>query len=401
MIFRIDKKKYLFNFFWILLFLFLIVFPKGGIKIHDIPITWGYILLSIFSSLLLLRKSYLTSKQNIFILLSLLPFQIYSLISISINGIENIGFAISFFLGFFIFPLIFFLILSEYIQNIDLNFFLKILKKALFFLASFGIFLFFYKIFFGKLLEIPFLTINYHDKGLIETMKCIDRGNFLKLISTYNNGNLYGICILMFMPLYNHIEDSFFKRSVVKLSLILTLSRTVWAGLIISEFFFDFFIKKNKSYSFIKFVISSSFLITIFIFIGNILDKNISWFLDPTLGNRINEVNSEYHLLANGPFKYIEEMLYNGIFSTFGLVGLVLFILGFFSPIFIYLIKIRETNESTINKTIFWGLVTYLIVSISDSAILYIPILVIYWFLASMLTNRKNLKNYLQFQKIL
>lgn len=389
-----TKKSSFFNFFVGLLFLFLIVFPKGGIKINNIPLTWGYCCLGIITLFVLIRKKYQIKKEHILILISLIPFQIYSLSSLYINGIEDVGFTISFFLGFFILPFIFLFIFSEYIENLNLNFLFKIFKRSIFFIASYGIFLFFYKIIVGSLLEIPLLTINYHDKGLIETMKFIDRGLLLKLISTYNNGNLYGVCLLMFLPLYNHLENSFFKKSIVKFSLLLTLSRTVWIGIIISEFFYDFFIKKNKIYSFFKFFVSTGIFIGIILFLAKKMNWNIDWFLDPTLGNRINPNYFQIHLFSDVSFKYIEEMLYNSILNIFGFIGLTFFILGFFSPIFIFVIKLFKTQESTINKSIFFGLLTYLIVSISDSAILYIPTLVIYWFLSSFLMTLKfEIKN--------
>ncbi len=390
MISNLDKKSTRLNFFVGLLFLFLIIFPKGGIKINNIPLTWGYALLGLISVIFLIRQRYIIKKEHIYILLTLIPFQLYSLISIYINGIENIGFTISFFLGFFILPFIFLFIFSEYLENLNLDFFFKFFRRSLLFIASYGIFLFFYKIIMGTLFEIPFLTINYHDKGLIETMKFIDRGFFLKLISTYNNGNLYGVCALMFLPLFNYLENNFIKKAIVKLSLLLTLSRTVWIGLIISDFFYYFFIKKNKSLSLFKFFISASILILLMLFLGKMMDWNINRYLDPTLGDRLNSNYHKIQLLSEGPFKHIEEMLYNSILHIFGIVGLIFFIFGFFSPISIFLLKLSKNKESTLNKAIFFGLLTYLIVSISDSAILYIPTLVIYWFLSSFLMTSKK-----------
>lgn len=385
MISNIDKKHFLFNFIAGILFLFLVVFPKGGIKIFNIPFTWGYMLLALISLMLLIRKKYSIKKEHAYILISLIPFQLYSFISIWINKIESMGFAISFFTGFFVLPFIMLFVFSHYIQNLDPEFFFKIFRKSILFIASYGIFLFFYKIIFGSLIEIPLLTINYHDKGLMESVKSIDRGIFFKLISTYNNGNLYGICILMLLPLYNYLEKSCLKRSIVKLSLILTLSRTVWFGLIISEFFFAFFIKKNKAVSLIKFVLSCCFFLAIILVLAKKMNWDISWFLDTTLGNRINGNALEIQLLSSpSPFRHIEEMLYNGILRIFGIAGLIFFIIGFFSPLFIFLFKLPKNQPAAFNKTVFIGLLTYLIVSISDSAILYIPVLVIYWLLSSL-----------------
>ena len=53
----------------------------------------------------------------------------------------------------------------------------------------------------GKFIEIPFLTVNAGDYGTLESTKHINRGGYLKLISTYNNGNVYGVATLILLPL--------------------------------------------------------------------------------------------------------------------------------------------------------------------------------------------------------
>jgi hypothetical protein len=276
-----------------------------------------------------------------------------------------------------------------------LDYFFKILKRSIFFIALYGIFLFFYKIFTGSIFEIPFLTINYHDRGLLESIKSIDRGTFFKLISTYNNGNVYGICILMFLPLYNYLEKNKLKRSIVKLSFLLTLSRTVWIGLIISEFLYNFFIKKNKSLSFIKSTISICISIIIIIFLGKLMNIDISWFFDPTLGNRLNPEYFDIKLFSHIAFEHIEEMLYLSILHIFGVVGFIFFIIGFFSPIIIFTLKNYMKKIANINKVIFLGLINYFIISIADAAILYIPTIAIFWFLSTFLfTNKKVNSNF-------
>jgi hypothetical protein len=390
-----KSKSSIFNFCVLILTLFLIVFPKGGIKIKAIPLTWGYLLLGLTSFIIILRKHYFIRKEHIYTLLMLIPFQIYSLISISINGFTKIGFMISFFIGFFVLPFIFLFIFSEYIETLNLDYFFKILKRSIFFIALYGIFLFFYKIFTGSIFEIPFLTINYHDRGLLESIKSIDRGTFFKLISTYNNGNVYGICILMFLPLYNYLEKNKLKRSIVKLSFLLTLSRTVWIGLIISEFLYNFFIKKNKSLSFIKSTISICISIIIIIFLGKLMNIDISWFFDPTLGNRLNPEYFDIKLFSHIAFEHIEEMLYLSILHIFGVVGFIFFIIGFFSPIIIFTLKNYMKKIANINKVIFLGLINYFIISIADAAILYIPTIAIFWFLSTFLfTNKKVNSNF-------
>ncbi len=371
--------------------LFLVVFPKGGIKFKNIPITWGYVFLAIISLSLLFKKKYFVRKEHIYSLIALLPFQIYSLLSIYINGYQHFGFFISFLVNFLFLPFIFFFIFSEYIENLDLKYFFKIFKRSILFISSYGIFLFFYKAISTTLFEIPLLTVNWHEKGLIEKIKCINhRGVFLKLISTYNNGNIYGICLLMFLPLYNYLEKSISKKSIVKLSLILTLSRTVWVGFIISEFFSYFFIKKNKQKSLIKFCISLfCFTLIILIFAKFYLHQPLQWYFDKTLGGRLLNKSISMNFFSTLAFIYIEEMLYLSILNTFGFLGFLLFIIGITFSLFNYLLKNINKEKSVIDKSIFFGLLTYLIISISDSATLYLPVMAFYWFLSSFLQTKK------------
>ena len=371
--------------------LFIVVFPKGGIKHHNIPITWGYALLALISFTLLLRKRYSIRKEHLYILLALLPFQIYSACSLFINGIENIGFAFAFFVSFFCLSFIFFFILSEYIENLDILYFFKILKRSVFFIACYGIFLFFYRYFVGSLLEIPLLTTNYHEKGVIETTKFIhNRGLFLKLISTYNNGNIFGLCLLMILPLYNYIEKNIFKKNIVKLSLIFTLSRTVWIGLVISEFFFSFFIIKNKHKSLARFFMTTLIVITIIVFFSKYIQRPISWYFDKDMGGRVKDYYFIISFLSHIPFAHIAEMIYFSVLYIFGFLGLVFFIISMFSPIALFALKNIKNNLSNVDKCIILGLATYLIVSFSDGAILYLPVMAFYWFLSSFLLSRKE-----------
>lgn len=389
---KLVKKKSILEILTILLILFLIALPKGGFRINYMPITWGYLFLGIISFFCLFRKKYILKKDRIYLLLFMIPFQIYSLISITINGIENIGFAFSFFISFFFLPFIFLFVLAQYIDSLEIDFFFKILKRSILFVATYGILLFFYKLFFGKFFEIPFLTINFHERGLIETTKSSDRGTLFKLISTYNNGNIYGLSILMLYPLYSLLEKKFFKRFIVFLSLILTLSRTVWIGLIISEFLYRFFIKKDKLASFFKYFFSLIFFLICIFLIFEKMNYPIDWFYDKTLGNRINPAFFDLKIFSSKPFCFIEEMQYFSILNIFGFTGLIFFIIYLFSPVYLYFFKNRKKSISQIDKSILSGLVSYLIISFGDGAILYIPIMAFYFFLSSFLFKEKNLK---------
>ncbi|MBI5272756.1 MAG: hypothetical protein HY861_02090, partial [Chlamydiia bacterium] len=81
-----------------LLWLFLLVFPKGGFKIGGIPITWGYLLIAITCSIALLRNKLSIRTARLEMLALLLPFQIISTLTFITNGIEDLGMTLSFLL---------------------------------------------------------------------------------------------------------------------------------------------------------------------------------------------------------------------------------------------------------------------------------------------------------------
>ena len=238
--------------FIVLLTLFLLFFPKGGIKVLEIPVTWGYLFLFLVALGCFLTKRLIFNKKGLFCLLALIPFQMISLLTILVNGQVHLGYFFSYLIHFFILPVLFFLIFPCYMDKNAIEVLFKWIKHGVYFIAIYGLFLFVYKIAMGSFIEIPFLTVNYHDINELEYGKCIDRGGVFKLISTYNNGNLYGVCVLMLLPLYNTLETSFWKKWIVKSSLILTLSRTIWIGLVVYELINYFLGNRKALYKFIK-----------------------------------------------------------------------------------------------------------------------------------------------------
>src|SRR5690606_38415621 len=102
-------------------------------------------------------------------------------------------------------PPVILLVLGIHMDRLDLRPLLRALRAAVLLVSVYGIFLFFYKLLTGSFIEIPYLTVNAGDVGEMEG-KSIDRGGIFKLISTYNNGNVYGISMLILLPLYAYLE---------------------------------------------------------------------------------------------------------------------------------------------------------------------------------------------------
>lgn len=277
------------------------------------------------------------------------------------------------FIGFFFLPWSCFFLFSSYLESLDFLKLCHLLKKGIFWLASYGIFLFFYKFFTGSFIEIPLLTTNLHDFHLLEE-KHIAREGFFKLIATYNNGNLYGISLFMLLPLYRLLEKRGYRKIIVIFSLILTFSRTIWIGL-----FFYFLLRRPTIGSFFS-------LLLLFIPIFSLLyfaNLPISFLFDADLGGRITQLEhlETLSFLPTKPFYNIAEMVYVSVLNSFGILGLFFYLLAMLTPLFT---SFFLTKPSEIKKAIFQGLFLFLILSISDGALLLIPVLAFYWILSSL-----------------
>jgi len=366
-----------------LLWLFLLIFPKGGVKIAGIPLTWGYFLLGLFTIFTIFRNKLTLRSNRTQAFVAALPFQFISLMTCAKNGIDSYNFAFSFLMSFFFLPSIFFLFFSHHIESMNLDTLFKLLKKGVFFISAYGIFLFLYKLTTGKFIEIPFFTVNFHDLGELES-KNIKRGLYFKLISTYNNGNIYGICLLILLPLYLLIEKTTWKRFLVKSSLILTLSRTVWIGWIFCEIIIGLSNPKKTTRSLLAF--AWSIAITFFVLISIGFYFGFDFLFDKSLGGRIDQFECVKNaaLFSERPFQGIHEITYLSILSSFGILGLLSYLVFITGPILITLGR----PLCQIQKAILCGLVNFLFLSFSDGAVLFIPVMAFYWFLCSLLLRK-------------
>jgi len=385
------RYRHLLHALFFLFFFFLVVFPKGGLKIKGIPLTWGYLFLAVFSGFSFLKSRFSFSKQQFIALLCILPFTALAIGSMSVLGTTDVGFAVSFIISFLCFPVIFFLFFSKYLSDIDRVLFDRMLANSLFVVALFGVIAFAYTAVFFDFLLIPHLMIPQEDIPTFAATRMIDRGSIFKLVSTYNNGNIYGICMLMFSNYYFHIEKSHFKKAVFILALLLTLSRTVWFGLLVAYWLGFFFSAKTRS----NLIRHSLFWGLSAALLGaciSLFHINTKFLFDDHLGGRLwqFEALKTFSYLPSAAFQQIWEIVYLGILQNFGMVGLLLFLFGMISPLAIYFFgaKKKGNGESkAAQDRIAAGLILYLIVCCSDGAIQYIPTMAFFWFLSSLLLS--------------
>ncbi|CAN5269787.1 hypothetical protein BH20GEM2_BH20GEM2_09960 [soil metagenome] len=375
------------------LVIFLLVFPKGGIRAGGIPLTWGYValgLLSLSFPLALWRGlPWKVSPLRLLTVGLLLPFQLVVLAGLLVNGYEHPGFAVSLFVTFFLIPLAQVLLLGIHLDRIDTGFLLRLVRWGVLLVAVYGIFLFAYKLATGRFIEIPLLTVNAGDLGTLETTKNIDRGGIFKLISTYNNGNIYGISLLMLLPLYALMERSWVRTGLVKFSLLLTLSRTVWAGLLFYEVVQRLFVKRLSLRGVAVFLTSLVMLVAGVLYTLDFMRVDVGFLFDPRLGGRIRQwgVLETATLLPRASFDGILEIVYLSILDTFGVLGLVTFLVAMTAPILLWAAGAISSGATAYKRALVAGQLLYLFVATSDGAILYIPVMAIYWFLVSLLLS--------------
>ena len=159
-----------------LLFLFLFIFPKGGIKIAGIPITWGYLLLLLFF-IGAIAKGIQVTQERVYAFIACLPFFFITCLSLLLNGISTIPFTLSFLVSLIAIPSLFLLPLST--DQINLPTLLTWLKRGGLFLSCFGIFLFFYKNIMGSFLLSPTLPFPWTISKLFLPSKQLIEGSYL------------------------------------------------------------------------------------------------------------------------------------------------------------------------------------------------------------------------------
>lgn len=308
-----------------------------------------------------------------------------------LGSYESLGFLFSYILSMLLMPILFLFI---YGKTIDAPRFDQVFSKTLInclrFVTVFGLILFMQKILTGKSLEIPYLTVNIDDLGGLDEKYNL-RGDIMKYTSTYNNGNILGICLLIFMPIYFSVEKKYVFKIIFLASLALTLSRTVWFGMLLFGLLSS--LKNIKTKKGIFILIFSGVSVVIFVpLLLKLINVDTSFLFDANLGGRLDQLSvlSNLTLFGDGEFNGIAEIIYTSILQEFGIIGLILFIPYLLSPLIIYYFS----NRAKTDRNYHWGLLIYPVICLSDGAILLIPTMAFYWFLASYaLIPRREIDN--------
>lgn len=380
----------------VLLVVFLVLFPKGGFRLGPLPLTWGYLLLGVVTPpaflVRFLQLPLLFPRRVLLVTAMLLPMQLLFVYAGKFYGVSNPPFAFSTFVGLFALPWIFLLIFGPFFPRLDGNQLSRWFCGCVFYAAAWGIFLFFLHPVTHHFIEVPYLTVNASDFGELESTKNIGRGFFFKLISTYNNGNLYGVATLLLLPMYDRLEPSGVRRAVLKVALFLTLSRAVWVGLILNEVLSLLVQLLRQIPTFPVLYLGAArrrfyavgaivgFILFSLLFISS-QGGGLQFLLDATGGNRIGQVYAAQgaSLLPEHALYGFAEVLYASAAQYWGLTGLWAFTLIMVSPL-IVLAASPRVLQSPVQRAALKGLLLYIVMAAVDGALDFIPVMAFYWF---------------------
>jgi hypothetical protein len=378
-------------FYWALI-LFVVIFPKSGVKAGAIPLTTGYAIICA-AAFFALTDNVLHSRSSLAAFLALAlcgPFGVVVALGLISNGSIDQGSALAAVTSFMVLPPIFFGLFSSQLVMIPWATIRRSIVFSLRIVAVYGVFLFFIKLMTGSFLEIPYLTVNAGDAGLLETTKNIDRGGIFKLISTYNNGNLFGASMLLLLPLYLWLERSRLFISIVIIALVLTLSRAVWLGLLVACVL-TILQRRLTAQLLVALALGTGLFIFVVWLVGMWISDGWGFMIDPSLGGRsyMLEQTTNISLLPSEPVEMLPEIVYAGVIKQFGVIGLLAFVMFLLAPVAVA--KMRPGRLMPAQRYAALGIYSYAFICFGDGGIMLIPVIPIFLFVSIILLEGPRL----------
>jgi hypothetical protein len=375
-----------------------LTFPKMGFYYGFIPINIGYVFLAIGVLALipkLLLRAYRLTINEIVALFFLVCNGAFQLISLKGLGSEIdrsllFGHVISVAL---IPPLA--LLSTGYVLRFASR--IKIYRLMLWSLGIicvFGIVNFLGLNVYRRMIGIPFFTYTGTDFDI--STKYIDRGGVVKLISSYNNGNIFGVNVLIWsnLALFAYPKVRLSSKRVlltclgvlVRVALLLTLSRTVWIAMIFNEIYLRVFVSRRLNQILSVFFVLLILVVFVYGAARLFVDDPVAFVFDANLGARREQLNATWGFWPAQPFSGTAEIVYASMVANFGVIGLGLFVLTWAWPAFIPPVDYE-------GRLVQMGLFVYLLMLGADGAFIYVPTQATYWFLASFALQRSRTRS--------
>lgn len=373
-------------FYWVYVLLIItnIASPKAGIEVFGFPLTFGYMLLAAVAPI---------GVVGLFRRATLSPAAIGNFVAYLAVGFIGIYKTILFgtawstvvlnLAQFIVLPAIMLIALSAHLEYLTEKQIGTVLRWSIRFVILWGLMNFVMFILFKHIIEIRYITINAGELSSVLN-KNNRRGALMKLISTYNNGNVFGACMIVLAPVYIHFEKSRAWVAAFLISVVLSLSRSTWFGLIMVGVFMV--ASGQVRLSRLSFWIAALAAFALAIVMMVTLGWSGGSLLDTNLGGRTEQwTNLTLSPFGENTFR-IAEILYAGLLRSFGVIGFLIALVALLYPIGYALGRVGQL--SNLRRAAAVGCAGYLLVSFFDAAFIYPPTFVVYLFVSTLVYRR-------------
>lgn len=304
-----EKNGFLFNLLLITIF-FNIWFPKAGIKLSEIPLTVGNVFLAITFFFWTMKKVMNRRMKINKIGYILIILMLYSFIKYLIIGefVKNIGYIIP----LVVYPLMFIIAYDTIDTKEKLQKVIKVICFGFFFICIYALLQYVLGI---EKVCIPGLTVNLSDYTTYGANWYLQKNNNnsseigTKIISTFQNGNLYGVNALLIYPIvYGYLKKEnksflmYVSLALFVICVFLSLSRSCWLGIILFMLFGIFLeSEKNKNSLYRKAII---ILMCLFL-------VGVSFKYFPSIATRFSSMDKSSIMSMSGRTEGLTEVLNN------------------------------------------------------------------------------------------
>ncbi|AOH84064.1 hypothetical protein AWL63_08870 [Sphingomonas panacis] len=373
-------------FYWLYVLLIItnIASPKAGVEVYGFPLTFGYMLLAAIApvGLIGLARRPTLSPAAIGNFVAYLAVGFIGVYKTVLYGSAESSVVLNLAL-FIALPAIMLIALCAHLEYLTEKQIGTVLRWSMRFVIVWGLMNFVMFLLIKHIIEIRYITINAGELSSVFN-KNNRRGALMKLFSTYNNGNIFGACMIMLAPVYIYFEKSRAWVIAFLISVVLSLSRSTWFGLIMVGMFMT--VSGQVKLSRISFWIAALASLTLAIVMMATLGWSSNSLLDTNLGGR----TEQWTTLTLSPFGEntfrIAEILYAGLLRSFGVIGFLIALVALLYPVGYALT--RASRLSNLRRAAAAGCAGYLLVSFFDAAFIYPPTIVIYLFVSTLVYRR-------------
>ena len=281
------------------------------------------------------------------------------------------GNAVSIVISTIVVPILAMLSANWFLDVLGWSGILRTLKLALAIVFVFGIVSFIAYNGAGKLIGIPYITTTGGDISLVAERHNL-RGSIIKMFSTYNNGNILGVNLLLWGALVASASrtTAFQFRSLC----VLTLSRSVWIGLATLELANSILCRSVKRIFYAASFVAVLGVVAVGATVWMGRDPS-EFFLDADLGGRITTLKMNLSGISTQKLAWTNESMYAAAYLAFGPAGVLIISSIWALPIF-------RGGRSPIEIRCRLILFVYLFIATAEAAFNLVPTQASYWMIA-------------------